>query len=228
MCGRYASYMAPDEVQLQFDLERIDEQAERFVSYNVAPSTDIPVIVQRPDTGRREMLMARWGLVPRWAKDLSGPLMFNARLESVAEKRAFAPSLATRRCIVPMSGYFEWQAGGGPNGSKQPYFIFDASQPVTAMAGLYSWWHQEDGTWLLSATIITRAATAEMAAIHSREPALLRPEEYAAWLDPAQKDPLAALALLQREPPTYTYFPVGNQVGNVANNSAANVEKIIR
>ena len=102
----------------------------------------------------RELHVARWGLVPPWSKDPSkGPQMINARIETLPEKRTFAPALAKRRCIIPADGYFEWQAKAT---GKIPHYIHSTNGELLAFAGLYGWWKKPDSTWLLTATIITR------------------------------------------------------------------------
>ncbi len=120
MCGRYASYTALTDIQLAFDIDSLGPECESLEpSWNVAPTQDVPIVVERFDTFHpsagnnppggekvvRELHVARWGLVPPWSKDPSqGPQMINARIETRAEKRSFAPSLAKRRCIVPADG----------------------------------------------------------------------------------------------------------------------------
>ena len=79
-------------------------------------------------TPRRQLRLLTWGLVPSWSKDPGGAArMINARVESVADKPAFARALAARRCLVPARGWYEWQASptardakGKPR--KQPFF----------------------------------------------------------------------------------------------------------
>ncbi|WP_375712646.1 SOS response-associated peptidase [Actinobaculum massiliense] len=100
-----------------------------------------------------------------------------------------------------------------------------ASSPL-GMAGLYAWWKDPAGQWLLSATIMTRAAEGAMRAIHHREPVVLDPEEYGAWLDPSQQDAQRALALISRPAPRLEAVSVTTRVGNVANNSPANVRPL--
>lgn len=226
MCGRYASFMAPHDIQLAFNLDALGEETEGLApSWNVAPTQDIAIIVERldeeADKVSRELHVARWGLVPPWSKDpAAGPQMINARIETVAEKRTFAPSLKKRRCIVPANGYFEWQATAG---GKIPHYIHYADESPLAFAGLYGWWKAPDGAWLLSATIITRAAAGPMTQIHDRTPVLLRPDYYDQWLDPRLTDPLAARAVIERPNPELSAQVVAKAVGNPRNNSPENI-----
>lgn len=235
MCGRYASFTALTDIQLAFDIDTLGSECESLEpSWNVAPTQDIPIVVERfarplsatgshspGDDVVRELHVARWGLVPPWSKGPSqGSQMINARVETLAEKRSFAPSLAKRRCIVPADGYFEWQATAG---GKIPYFIHSAGGSPLGFAGLYGWWKKPDGSWLLSATIVTRAAEGELARIHERTPLILEPGEYEAWLDPRQDDPYAALALIERSNREVQADIVGKAVGNIRNNHPDNI-----
>lgn len=231
MCGRYTSYSVLGDVQLAFDIDSLGSECESLrPSWNVAPTQDIPIVVERialeavehaPNGVVRELHVARWGLVPPWSKDpAKGPQLINARIETLAEKRTFAQSLAKRRCIVPADGYYEWQAAAG---GKIPHYIHSASGALLAFAGLYGWWKNPDGTWLLTATIITASAQGNLAAIHDRNPVVLTSAEYASWLDPSQQDPHAALALIGRPNQTLRADVVAKAVGNIRNNSPENI-----
>jgi putative SOS response-associated peptidase YedK len=135
--------------------------------------------------------MLRWGLVPSWAKDLSvGTQMINARAETVAEKPAFRQALEKRRCIVPATGFYEWQ---GAPGQKQPYAITFPDQPVFGFAGLWERWRPAEGEPLDTFTIVTTDANESVASIHDRMPVILSPHDADTWLSP---DVAAARALL--------------------------------
>ncbi|VDG76954.1 UPF0361 protein yoqW [Actinobaculum suis] len=146
MCGRYALFQPTQGVQLQFQFEFADPAATNLApNYNVAPTANVPIVVEHygrpvgeprggvvpePQGAVRELLLSRWGLVPGWARaGGNGPVLFNARLETAAEKPSFAESMAKRRCIFPMNGYFEWQTR---QGDKQPFYI---SVPTTPLRG---------------------------------------------------------------------------------------------
>jgi putative SOS response-associated peptidase YedK len=150
----------------------------------------------RPDDVR-ELHVARWGLVPFWAKDLSiGARLINARVETAHEKPAFRRAFALHRCLVPADGYYEWQTT--EDGGKQPHFIRPADGGVLAMAGLYEVWRSPDaaGGRLLSCTVITTEATDDVGRIHDRMPMLVEPDRFGAWLDPALTDPDEVRSLL--------------------------------
>lgn len=204
MCGRFASYRDARDIAEDLDVDEVTPAAAAVrPSYNVAPTQDVRVVLDRagPDGGpvRREMHAARWGLVPAWAPDRRiGNKMINARRESLDSRPAFRSSLARRRCVLPVDGYYEWQRR---DGQRVPYFVAAASTPL-ALAGLYAFWRdperdrEDPDRWLLSTTVVTTAAVGELAAIHDRVPAVLGREAVEAWLDPGVAGPGQALAVL--------------------------------
>ena len=220
MCGRYANFLTEQELVDAFAIATIADDARLAPTYNLAP-TDMGIIVrQRPDGRVAEA--ARWGLVPTWAKDPSiGSKMFNARVETIAEKSAFRNAFTKRRCIVPANGYFEWQV---TEHGKVPQFIHTVDGSPLAFAGLVEVWRQaKDDPWLVSYSIVTCAARGDMEQLHDREPIALTPEDADVWLDPesSQEDLFAALA----EPgPQLEWHPVDKRVGNVRNNDPDLVE----
>jgi putative SOS response-associated peptidase YedK len=183
MCGRYASTRGRQELIDFFGVDG-DEAGELEPDFNVAPTKPVPVVLTRDV---RELHVARWGLVPFWAKDTSiGARLINARVETAHEKPAFRRAFAAHRCLVPADGYYEWRTT--EDGAKQPYFIRRRDMGVLAMAGLYEVWRSPAGDRLLSCTIITTEATDDVGHIHDRMPMLVEPGRFAAWLDPALTD----------------------------------------
>ena len=124
MCGRFASTSTSDQLAAYFGAEAPIE-SDLAADYNVAPTRDVPTI--RVRDGKRHLDYLRWGLVPRWAKDLRiGSKMINARGETVATKNSFRSAFSRRRCIVTADGFYEWQKLAGVDGAKptkQPMFI---------------------------------------------------------------------------------------------------------
>lgn len=174
--------------------------------FNIAPTQYVPVIRQQ------DVVLMRWGLVPSWSKSLTGPPLFNACAETVAEKPSFRTAFKRRRCIVPASGFYEWEVIGPKE--KRPHYISLTSGEPMAFAGLWETWNSPNGP-LESCTIITTAANEFMAKLHDRMPVILEPEEFAPWLDP-DVDPSPMLNLYSGE---MTEHPVSSAVGNVRNDS---------
>ena len=239
MCGRYASSRRPEDLVEEFEIDKVEVKETLAPDYNVAPTKQVYAVVQRPprDTGpdddapsERQLRTVRWGLVPFWAKDPSiGNKMINARMETVHEKPAFRRPFASRRCLLPADGYFEWypteQKTKAGKPVKQPFFIRPADGGVLAMAGLYEIWRDptrdEDDpqrfTW--TCTVLTTTAEDAVGHIHDRMPLLVEPERYAAWLEPglSDVDDLKKL-LVPAAPGRLEAYPVSTQVNNVRNN----------
>lgn len=219
MCGRFVSTSSPATLAAVFDASPPDDELPP--RYNVAPTMAVYGIVQ-PGDGRRCVEVFRWGLVPSWAKDVSiGSRLINARAETAAEKPAFRSSLARRRVIVPMDGFYEWQPPAVPRGPKQPYFVHRADGRPIAAAGLWATWRDpsvadESAAWLHSCALLTTSANAVMAPVHDRMPVVLEPADWDEWLDPANAD-VADLAGLLRpaDPEVLVLRPVSTAVNRV-------------
>lgn len=252
MCGRYATTRSTAELTALF--EALDETPGPLVAdYNVAPTDAVPIVrsSRSAPTGdgasqggagasqggaggaeaggplRRVLGLARWGLVPPWAADPKiGSRMINARAETVATSRAFAPSFARRRCLVPADGWYEWvRAPGAGRGRAQAYFMTPADGQVLAFAGIWSVWGRPEP--LTTSSVITTAAVGPLTQVHDRMPLLLPADRWSEWLDP-DVDANALLA-----PPDANYLdgieirPVGAAVGNVRNNGAELVQRVV-
>lgn len=228
MCGRYASFRSDQDLADEFAISLVADDARLLPpSWNVAPTDRVRLVVERADraTGEvtRRLEMARWGLVPSWAKDPSvGNRMINARAESLADKPAFARPFAQRRALLPADGYYEWQAGVA-KGPKQPFYIHPADGSIAALAGLYEFWRDPSRAdddplrWLVSATVVTRPASQQLARIHDRQPLILPREAWDTWLDPGVGAD-EARALLEADPPPLVAAPVSTLVSSVRNN----------
>lgn len=192
MCGRYSLSASLDDLRLSFELAaRHESFAALRPNYNVAPTHDIPVILQRPvqdddetapgvvDGEVRASSCAHWGLIPPWSKD-----------------------------------------------GKDPYFIHRADGGLLGFAGIYGWWKTPDESWILSATILTRAAEGRLTEIHDRTPVILETAEFAGWLDQTMNDASVAKEYVTRSNSPLTAHRVRKEVGNVANNSAQNIADI--
>ena len=189
MCGRFVSSNPPDQIAKYFDAARPETLLP--ASWNVAPTNDIYAVVEHAD-GTRHVDVFHWGLVPVWAKDMKiGSKMINARSEGLATKPAYKAAFKRKRCLVPMDGFYEWQATPGlvgPKGkpAKQPMYIHRLDGEPLAVAGLWESWrdpNNPDAGRQYSCTVITTSANATMAPVHDRMPVILPPTAWSTWLD---------------------------------------------
>ncbi len=207
MCGRYALFGPHSRYRDFFETDEWPVFADR---YNIAPSSSVPVIRQAPD-GRRAVGLLRWGLVPHWAKDASiGAKLANARAESVADKPSFRAAYRKRRCLVPASGFYEWQERTGAR--KQPWFIHLKTGEPIALGGLWESWTGAQGDILRTFCLITTDANAVMAPIHDRMPVIVRPENWTAWLAPDMDPGRIAPLLAPTDPGAIEVWPVSRRV----------------
>jgi putative SOS response-associated peptidase YedK len=248
MCGRYTQTLKADDLAAAMAAsdETGGEVRER---YNVAPTTTQPIVTARgpapgepgeaggappaPAAGGRVLRLARWGLVPSWAKDISiGSRMINARSETIADKPAFRKAFATRRCLVPATGFYEWYR---PDGKKrgQPYFIHRGQHPgvgpagpLLAFAGLYEVWKGGEQP-LTTYTILTTGPAVGLEFLHDRSPVVLPAASWERWLDPADQDTDALRALLAPAPAgVLEAYPVDPQVGDVRSQGPALIDRV--
>lgn len=206
MCSRYFLDADGNVIAFTFRVPVNDRIRKRF---NIAPTQEAPVIRAAKD-GAREVAMLRWGLVPSWARDLKiGTTMINARSEGVEAKPAFREALKQRRCLVPATGFFEWQ---GEPGRKQPWAITVPGQPLFALAGLWERWRPAEGEPVETFTIVTTDANQQVARIHDRMPVILPMDTLDTWLaGPADE----ARALLKPWGGELDLKAVGRYVSNV-------------
>jgi putative SOS response-associated peptidase YedK len=221
MCGRYANiFEAWTKVWTGSELCQVPE-FEPVVRYNIAPRAQVPVMVAHgAGLGIR---MMQWWLIPHWSKSPDAKYStFNARAEDAAIKPAFRGPFARRRCIVPCSGFYEWNKH--EDGSKTPYYISRADGDPLYFAGLWDYW--EDGeTVLESCTVLTTTPNAEMGLIHHRMPCILEPEQCMAWSDPEMhnRDTIQSF-LSPSSDGVLLMHEVDRRVGNVRNDSAGLIE----
>jgi putative SOS response-associated peptidase YedK len=208
MCGRYALYGPKSRLREQFGVqpELLEDR------YNIAPSQSA-LVVQAQADGIRELVVARWGLLPSWIKEpgkLAQPI--NSRIETAAEKPMFRHAFRRQRVLVPASGFFEWAPGAE---LKQPFFIRPHGAGLLfGFGGLIEHWGG-DGGQLTTFAILTTSANELMRPIHERMPVIIRPEDYAEWLDPAVTDAGLVRKLAAPLPPDQMLaYPVGRAVGS--------------
>ncbi len=213
MCGRYTLFSDMDTLSARFAFR--GKGITFRPNYNVAPTQDVHTVVN--DGERRGELM-KWGLIPSWSKDAKMTFStINAKAETLATSRLYAPAYKKRRCLVLASGFYEWRKDG-PN--KTPMCIGLKSGQPFAFAGLWDGWKKPDGTWLHSCTIVTTEPNDVVRPIHNRMPVILTSEAESLWLDPMTTDPKALDRLLipfEDEP--MIAYEVSPAVNNVRNNS---------
>lgn len=207
MCGRYALTTTSEALMEHFQLLR---QVRFQPSYNIAPARKILNIVEL-ENGSRKAVNLFWGLVPSWAKDSKNSAhLINARMETVREKPSFRSAFKQRRCLIPASGFYEWQR---LEPGKQAFHIHRQDQRLFAFAGLWEQW-QHDAETLYSCTIITTAATEVMQPIHDRMPVIIPTEHYHDWLDKAAGADQVFDLLNNQAYVDMTASPVGDWVNN--------------
>jgi putative SOS response-associated peptidase YedK len=214
MCGRF-SLGATIRVAQLFDLPDWPDAPPR---YNIAPTQDVPAVIQNRETARREFRSLRWGLVPFWAKDPAiGNRLINARAESVATKPAFSQPFRERRCLILADGFYEWERRGR---GKQPWYLRMQDGRPFAFAGLWDRWQAADGAAWETCTIVTTAPNEIAGRFHDRMPVILPPALYGLWLDPSAHNVEPLRAVLRPYPADdMVAYPIGAQVNNPANDS---------
>jgi len=179
MCGRYDLSESPAAISAHFGVPSSPEFA---ANRDLRPTQRAPVIRLNPLSAKRESSLARWGLIPAWAKDMKfGTHCINARVETVSSLPAYRAAFRNRRALIPVSAFFEWQ---GPSGHRTKYRVSLRDQPLFALAGLWErWTNPQTGEMVETYTIVTTAANATLASVHERMPVIVAPERYENWLD---------------------------------------------
>lgn len=247
MCGRFTSLTPPETLADMFDCGIIEEiRGEEFrPNFNVAPSTRIFAVASSAAQGRM-LGRLRWGLVPHWAKT-SGSGQINARSETISEKPTFRDSFRKRRCIIPMTGYYEWRTVGitdqpagertGRGPAKRAVYVTRSDGRPMAVAGLWSIWsdrsttstregpsaneNHEGAAHLRTCCVVTRDANEMLASVHDRMPVVLEEKDWPIWLgETTDIDESELLALLRSDSDTMSlgFVDVGSLVNNVRNN----------
>ncbi|WP_394615630.1 SOS response-associated peptidase [Lentzea sp. JNUCC 0626] len=231
MCGRYASTKDPALLAAEFDAVDGTGDEAPGADYNIAPTKHVMAVVERKpaddESGEaeveRSVRVMRWGLVPHWAKDLSGAAkMINARAETILTKPAFKQSVTKRRCIIPAAGWYEWKAA---EGRKQPYFMTLGDDTSLAMAGIWSVWWKDDVPTVTCA-VITMDSLGALTDVHNRMPLLLPQDRWSAWLDPTALDPSELLTPDESIIEALELRPVSTAVGSVKNNDPSLLERV--
>jgi putative SOS response-associated peptidase YedK len=218
MCGRYELSSHPAAIALAFGLPFPPDIHPR---YNIAPTQQVPIVRENVQ-GERELMQVRWGLVPGFAKDPSiGTRMINARAESVTTNGAFRYAFARRRCLLPVTGFYEWRKA---RKGKAPMHVGMRDGRPFGLAGLYERWISPDGEVLDTCTIVTTNACDSLRRIHDRMPVIVPEADYARWLDCSNADASDLLATWKGE--ALHVYPVSARVNAVANDDASLRERV--
>lgn len=219
MCGRFVINIPLSVFIKFFGISEVGDVQPRF---NVAPTQSVPVIREASDGSRRLSAM-RWGLVPAWAKEF-GDGLINARAETVNEKPSFRQAFRQRRCIIPASGFYEWQKH---NGKKIPHYVKMSGDVPMPFAGLWESWRSPEGQVLESCAILTTAANPAIAPIHDRMPVILHPDEFSLWLDREvhEADRLAPL-FAPYPADRLEVYPVSSLVNSPANDAPSCIDPV--
>ncbi|MEM7599742.1 MAG: SOS response-associated peptidase [Pseudomonadota bacterium] len=180
MCGRFAVTLPSDAMAQLFAASPANDLPQG-PNYNICPTNSVHVVTSEGDG--RQLVSFRWGFLPHWYKTPSdGPLLINARAETIAEKPAFKSAARARRCLIPATGFYEWTKDEA--GNRLPWYITPTDGEVLAFAGVWQGWDKGDAP-LKTCAIVTTGANTTMSAIHHRMPVILRQEDWALWLGEA-------------------------------------------
>ncbi|MBA83710.1 SOS response-associated peptidase [Thalassobius sp. S69A] len=175
MCGRVAVTL-PNDAMAQIFAARPGNALPSVPNYNVCPTTQVHVVAS--DGGIRRLGAMRWGFLPSWYTSVTdGPLLINARAETIAQKPAFREACRQRRCILPVSGFYEWAKDAA--GNRLPWYITRQDGQPMALAGVWQMWGADPQP---SCAVVTAPASPDIDHIHHRMPVILEPDDWAKWL----------------------------------------------
>ncbi len=176
MCGRIANTLPPDSVARLFSATPANDLPP-IPDYNVCPTQSVAVVTAEDARRLRPM---RWGFLPHWYKSpTDGPLLINARSETIAEKPAFRAAVRSRRCLVPVTGFYEWHR---TKEARLPWFVTRADGTPLVLAGIWQDWGDDQ---MPTFAVVTTEANAAMAPIHNRVPLVIEEKDWALWLGEA-------------------------------------------
>ena len=221
MCGRFGLFHTWEDMHAAYGL--ISQPLNMMPRWNIAPTQAVLAVIRAaagPYRGGREITGFQWGLIPPWAKDPSiGAKMINARGETLTEKPSFRNAFRRRRCLIPASGFYEWQSVG--SGPKQPVWIARPDGGLITFGGLWEIWHGPDGGELHTCSIVTTAANETLTPYHHRMPVVVAPGDFDAWLGDGQdsrEDVARAGELIHPAPEdTLAVRTIGRAVNDIRN-----------
>lgn len=216
MCGRFAITLPDDAMAALFEAAPANDLPD-IPNYNVCPTVQVHTVTS--DEGVRRLRPMRWGFLPHWYKTpTDGPLLINARSETIAQKPAFRSAARERRCLIPATGFYEWTKDA--DGNRLPWYIHPAGQEILAFAGVWQVWSKGDEP-VVTCAIVTTGANDAMSKIHHRMPVILKPEDWPLWLGEAGK---GAATLMQAAPEDALEF---HRVDPAVNSNRARGEALI-
>jgi len=221
MCGRFVQADDGEVLQREFRLDQLP--ADYQPRYNVAPTDPVLSILRDGEADRAGWL--KWGLVPHWAKDPGiGNRMINARSETAAKKPAFRDAFRHRRCLIPATGFYEWEKRPG---GKIPHWIRREDGSPLALAGLWERWTPDVGDPVYTCTILTTDAGGVAAKVHPRMPVMLGREAREVWLDPdTEAADLEEVLSAEGEAERLTAHPVSTVVNSPRTEGPELIEEV--
>ena len=220
MCGRMA-FTLPKEAMVQLFEATPSNNLPEAPNYNVCPTVQIPVVTSDGDA--RRLRPMRWGFVPHWyEKPNGGPLLINARAETIAEKSAFRAACRARRCLIPVTGFYEWTRDGKT--TPLPWFVQRCDGAPLVMAGIWQDWERGDEAHTTCA-IVTTSANKAMARIHHRIPVILSQQDWSLWLGESGKG--AALLMKSAPEDALSFHRVGTEVNSNRASGAVLLDPIV-
>lgn len=223
MCGRFAQVIPIGKMKMSDLFDEVD--ADYIESFNVAPSHYAAVVSLKE--GKRVLSLKKWGLVPSWAKDDKiGSRLINARGETLKDKPSFKNAFRKRRCIIPVSGFYEWR---NETGCKKPFFIRMKGENGTApmfLAGLHESWNKTENEVLETFTIITTSACGKLKAIHDRMPVVIMQNDIKLWFDDSLPVNEIKNLIKPADDDEIEFYPVSEFVNSPHNNSIRCLERI--
>jgi len=213
MCGRFALYETPEKIRDHFGLDDVPGLPP---DYNIPPGVAILGIACFENN--QVPMLFRWGFIPHWSKARQTDYkMINARIEGIREKPSFRSAIKYRRCLIPASGFYEWEK---TDSGKKPYFITISGSGLFAMAGIWETWEDKASQEVIdSCAILTTGARGVVKDIHERMPVIIDPSGYSVWLDPRVQS-RSDLNILEISTEKLQAWPVSLQVNSLKNNYA--------
>ena len=221
MCGRFTFNSKLEDIEKIFVIS--DITCELPLSYNIAPTHEVLTVIRYE--GRNKLGKLHWGLVPPWAKDLSGAAkLINARNETVAEKPSFKNAFVNKRCLILADGFYEWQK---TEKTKQPWYFRLPSGGPFGFAGLWQVWKSSEGQKYNSCTILTTIASGSVKHVHDRMPVILQPDAINDWLNPDTNNINQLKEILNDgKVRDLTGYPVTNNINSPSFNEPSCIEPL--